>query len=570
MKRILLSATLMLALSFAAFWAVGQMEQSQKQQLPSLMPTGALLFIEAKDFSSLLSDWNRSNEKRAWLAGDDYQEFSRSRLFGRLSQAQDEFSSAAGIRTDDALLNSVAGTQSCLAVYDIGNLEFLYVTRMSQHDAESTPLWQIRAKFEQRSEGSSQFYVRQDPQSKRVAAFAATNGWLILGTREDLVATVLDHLQSSAGRSLADEAWYADSVKQASNAPCDLRMVLNLGKLVPSPYFRSYWIQQNITEMKQYSSAISDLYRSAQSYREERVLLRKPGVSSSISGDVSTLAALAPPDADFYSARAVSDPEIVLMALRDSLIEMKPSTPVQQWNAPPPPTETNAGSAAMLDVRIDQAPVIVPQSDPFNSLRALLRTTQPEQMLQVGSTIHSQNSNFVRIESGFVLLAAQSWDAKDVQQALSAALRPDLTVGQMGTGWIESSGNSGSYYALDGRVPVYFAVRGDRIYLTNSSALLERMLAIQPDATTAQQAGITYTAAFHHSEVDQQNFARLFKTLDWPGNVPEPNAGNQAPPFLSGNVESLSRMFGDTERETVVERDQGTKVLQTVSYDWEH
>lgn len=570
MKRILLSAVAVPALSFAAFWAIGQMEQPQNQPLPSLMPTGALLSIEAKDFSSLVSDWNRSTEKRAWLEGDDYQEFSRSRLFERLSQAQNEFSVAAGIRTDDALLNSVAGTQSCLAIYDIGNLEFLFVTHMSQHDAESTPLWQIRAKFEQRSERSSQFYVRRDPQSKRIAAFAAVNGWLILGTREDLVAGVLDRLQSSSGRSLVDEAWYADSVKQASRAPGDLRMVLNLDKLVPSPYFRSYWIQQNVTEMKQYSSAISDLYRSSRSYREERMLFRKPGVSSPVPGDVSTLAAIAPADADFYSARVISDPELVLAELRENLIEMKPSTPVQQWNAPPSPSEANVGSAAMLEVRIDHAPVVVPQTDPFDSLRALLRIAQPEQMLQMGSTIGSRNSNFVWIESGFVLLAAQSWDAKAVQQALSAALRPGLTVGQMGAGWIESSGNSGSYYALDGRVPVYFAVRGDLIYLTNSSALLERMLAIRPDATAAQQAGITYTAAFHHSESEQQNFARLFSRLDWAGNASGPRPGRQAPPFFSGNIESLSRMFRDVEHETVTERDQGERVLQTISYDWKH
>ena len=140
MKRILWSAISVLAFGAAAFWAVGQMEQSQTQQLPSLMPTGALLSIEARDFSSLLKDWNNSAEKRAWVDGDDYQEFSRSRLLERLSQAQDEFSAAAGIRTADSLLNAMAGKQSCLAIYDIGNLEFLYVTRMSQHDAENTPL----------------------------------------------------------------------------------------------------------------------------------------------------------------------------------------------------------------------------------------------------------------------------------------------------------------------------------------------------------------------------------------------------------------------------------------------
>jgi hypothetical protein len=39
-------------------------------------------------------------------------------------------------------------------------------------------------------------------------------------------------------------------------------MTLNLAAIVRSPYFRSYWVQQNITEMKQYTAALSDLYRT--------------------------------------------------------------------------------------------------------------------------------------------------------------------------------------------------------------------------------------------------------------------------------------------------------------------
>ncbi len=570
MKRILVSTISALAFGAAAFWAAGQMGQLQAPQLPSLMPTGALLYIEAKDFSSLLKDWNQSAEKRAWLAGDNYQEFSRSRLFQRLSQAQDDFSAAAGIRTNDSLLNSVAGTQSCLAIYDIGNLEFLYVTRMSEHDVENTPLWQLRSKFDQRSEGSAQFYVRQDPQSKRIAAFAAMNGWMIVGTREDLIAGVLDRLQSSNERSLADEVWYANSVRQASGTQGDLRMVLNLEKLVPSPYFRSYWVQQNVTEMKQYASAVSDLYRSPQTYREERVLLRKPGVSPQTAEDVSSLASLAPADTDFYSSQAVSDPETVLTVLRDTVLEMKPATAVQPWNAPPPPPVAQAGNATMLDVRIDQAPVVVAQSDPYDALRTLLHSVEPVQMLRVGSALASDTSGFIRIQSAVVIVGKHPWDAMNVQRAMSAALRPGLTAGQMGLRWVGRSNRSGSYFALDGRVQLYVAVRQDLLYFTNDAELLERMLALSQTTPAAQQSGLTYSAVFHHSAEEQKYFEALFSRLDQAGGVSGDQPVNQTPPFFSGNIESLSGMFRDMERETVTERDEGAKVLQSVSYDWKH
>src|SRR6185437_6697874 len=145
----------------------------------------------------------------------------------------------------------IAGKQSALGWYDIGKLEFLYITRLPSSSFEQSALWQARGKFEQRQSGGATFYVRTDPESKRTVAFAATGGWVILGTREDLVASALALVDGSHEQTLATEPWYLDLV-HAARAPGELRMALNLEKIVPSPYFRSYWIQQNITAMKQY------------------------------------------------------------------------------------------------------------------------------------------------------------------------------------------------------------------------------------------------------------------------------------------------------------------------------
>jgi hypothetical protein len=288
MKRLLETKHLLwgagaLLLGVGVVFAVGALEQAvkSKPELPSLLPEGALLYLEAKDFGSLLQDWNTSEEKRAWLSGDNHAAFSTSRLFGRLSQAQDEFSAAAGIPTGGSLLGKVAGKQSCLGLYDIGNLEFVYVTRLEQQAIESTPLWQTRGKFEQRNEAGTPFYVHKDAQSSRTAAFAARDGWLILGTREDLVAGVLDRLQGASSHSLSGEGWYAEAVQQATGERGDLRMVLNLDKIVPWPYFRSYWAERNITEMKQYASAVSDLYQLGRVIARSVCCCAAPGRRSS-------------------------------------------------------------------------------------------------------------------------------------------------------------------------------------------------------------------------------------------------------------------------------------------------
>src|SRR5208337_4792684 len=199
-------------------------------------------------------DWENSKEKQKWLASDNYQVFSRSRLFLRLQEAQRQFAVAAGAPPDMALLDSVAGGQSALALYDIGNLEFLYITRMPSARAMQNVLWTNREKFEPRKAAGIPYFIRTEPEKNRLVAFATSGDCLLLATLED-------------------ENWYKSAVSAAGRAG-DLRLVLNLPLLVKSPHFRSYWIQRNIAALKQYSAEVADIHRSETEIREERVLLK--------------------------------------------------------------------------------------------------------------------------------------------------------------------------------------------------------------------------------------------------------------------------------------------------------
>ena len=116
----------------------------------------------------MLHDWNASPEKRAWLDSANYEVFSRSRLFGRLHQAWQEFTAAAGFAPGMTMVESVAGGHSAVALYDIGKLEFLYISTEPAAHAMESILWQSRAKYESREAAGSPFYVRIDPASGRV------------------------------------------------------------------------------------------------------------------------------------------------------------------------------------------------------------------------------------------------------------------------------------------------------------------------------------------------------------------------------------------------------------------
>src|SRR5256885_1240332 len=253
MKRnLILSAicgTVVLAATAAVIMQVAGPSALSSRPLAQVMPAGSLLYIEAKDFSSLLKDWNASPEKQNWLKSDNHQVFSRSKLFLRLKHDQGEFAAAAGFPPDMAMLDQVAGSESAFAVYDIGKLEFLYVTRMPEAHAAESVLWQKRGDYQPRKAGEASYYVRVEPESKRTVAFAVSGDYLLLSTREDLLAGALTLLGGKGTNPLSGEGWYTKAVAAAAKAG-DLRMVLNLDAIVATPQFNSYWIQENVAEIK--------------------------------------------------------------------------------------------------------------------------------------------------------------------------------------------------------------------------------------------------------------------------------------------------------------------------------
>ena len=359
MKRMLI--VLCAAVAGASLvWAAYRATSPPETALTKFVPAGPLLYLEAKDFSSLLGDWNSSTQQKHWIRGDNYQVFSRSRLFLRLKGAGDQFAAAAGFPPDLDFLSQVSGQHSVLAVYDIGKLQFLYITYLPSARSMQTSLWQSRAKFEPRNAGGANFYLRRDPESQREVAFAVAGDYLLLATREDLMAEALQLVSGKTDRTMETDQWWAQSIA-ASGPPGDLRMALDMANLVPNGYFRTYWVQQNITDLTQYSAAVSDLYRMGKQYREERVLIRKraPEQVSPAAGleAAADLSRLVPNDAGMYVSAANPSADSCLELLQTKLLapHFGPA-PASQFAPQVQLTSGEPGTSSDLETRIDQAP----------------------------------------------------------------------------------------------------------------------------------------------------------------------------------------------------------------------
>jgi hypothetical protein len=565
MKRI----AIILCISFTCAglgWAAYRVATPSTSPLSKFVPAGPLLYLEAQDVSSLLSDWNSSAQKKQWIESSNYEVFSRSRLFLRLKGASDQFAAAAGLPPNMNFLAQVSGRHSVLALYDIGNLQFLYITYLPSAKSMETTLWQTRAKFETRNAGGADFYVRRDPESQREVAFAVSGDYLLLATREDILAGALQLMAGKQDRTVESEPWWLQTTSATGSAG-DLRLVLDLGKLVPNGYFRTYWVQQNITDLSQYSAAVTDLFRSGTQYREERVLIRKkePEQTASAEGEAAAaeVTRLVPDNAGVYVAIANPSADSAFALLENKLLapHLGPA-PVSQLAPQVQLTSGEQGGGSDLETRIDQAPAQHPAGQQSSALKELLEKTPILASLQVQSTERDNAGVFVRIRSSVVLVGATDWGETAVQSALADFVRPGLTAGQFGVGWQPRTG----YEEFDGVWPLAVAVRGKYLVLSDSSTLMESLLA-NFSRKSDRKAG-DLLAGFNHDQ-ERENFGRLSGLIDRPNGI-ETNAqgGEHEPQFFSGNMASLSKTLAGVSAERIELRSDGGKVHQTVTYEW--
>jgi len=563
MKRIAILSFLALALAGLG-WGTYQ-AASPRVPLSKYMPAGPLLYLDAKDFSSLLDDWNDSPQKRQWVRSDNYEVFSRSRLFLRLKGAGDQFATAAGLPPSMDFLAQVAGRNSALAIYDIGKLQFLYITELPSARSMRTALWQTRAKFEPRNAGGVDFYVRKDSESQREVAFAVSGDYLLLATREDLMAGALHLMAGTQGHTVETESWWTQSTAAAGESG-DLRMVLDMQNLVPNGYFRTYWAQQNITELSQYSAAISDLFRSSKEYREDRVLIRKKESAVSAEGmaAVADLSRLVPDDAGVFVASANPTPDACFALLETKLLapHIGPA-PAAQISPQVQLTSGEQGSSSDLETRIDEPPSLNAGSTQAGAeLKRLLERNSATASLQIQSSQKGQAGVFIRMHSLIVLSAASDWNTAEVHSALAEFVQPSLTAANLGFGWMQKNG----YEQLNGLWPLTIAVRGKYLVASDDAALVEQVI---PNFNRkSDRKPLELFAGFQHGR-ERTNFVRFASLVDRPGSAaPSGSASGREPEFFSGNMASLSATFADVSSEKIEVRSEGSRVMQSITYDW--
>ncbi|MBL8232845.1 MAG: hypothetical protein JNL98_30380 [Bryobacterales bacterium] len=542
-----------LILGAVAIWLVAQ---PSAKPLASITPPGAVLYIEAKNFGALLTEWNASAEKRAWLASTNHEVFSRSRLFLRLGDVYDEYAKAVGLPPDMNLLNSVAGAESALAVYDINSLEFLYVTRLASARAMQSVVWQVREKFAQRSASGVTYYAKTDGASKRTAAFAIAGDLLLLATREDALTAALALNAGAQGAPVATEPWFVDALKEAGSAG-EVRMVTNMERLVRAPAFRSYWVQRNVADMRQYRAAISDIRREGNEFKEERVLLRAEAAPAPDITALRELSRLVSPSATVYRAWAKPDAEAAAKWISARLLN--PGTTIAARTEMAPNVSAGpgiAGDESDLETRLD-SPASEANENVFREvpLRDLLLANRPLAMLSMHQLRTQSDQVFVNHDTVIALRAGSAWNATPVRDALVQSLSRVISTSAIGMQWRDQQGIA----ELDGLHPLAIQVQGNVLLISNRA---EAIRSLASGSSAVQwPANVSYVAGYRVGP-EVASVERMMRLIEFPGR----DASGGEPPLFSANLPSLARSLRRLQAVTVAEQDQGRAVRQSVSY----
>ena len=361
-------------------------------------------------------------------------------------------------------------------------------------------------------------------------------------------------------------------------------MVLNLDRLVPTPYFRSYWIPRNITQMKQYRAAVADLYREPGQFREERALLPKnpepaPALSA-IEPALETLAALAPATGVFQATRT-DDPAAAIAALEDKLLGSIPISESPLTDAPDPSlTPAESGSDTDLETSIDTPAPAAASAATDSALTRAFTSAGLNAILTYSSASlpATPEGLWIPIHSAVLLRATSAWNPQTLQTALQESLRGTLTASTLGIEFHSETVAGHILYSLTGPKPLLFALRsstalGQLLFLSDDRALLLQLLQ-KPGSTALSASSAVYLAGFDHAS-QRASYARLTGLIDGRKTLRSAErsafaADTQAsPPFFSGNLRSLSDSFVALTGEHITERRNGATIRQTVVYSWQ-
>jgi hypothetical protein len=232
------------------------------------VPPDALVYLEVSDFSGRLQQFLQTEFAKKFPETRAFKDFTTTKLYNKLSDRIAELEQATGFGLSLERISELAGGRSAFALYDVGELKFVFLTRMPFEKAAATALWDLRSQFEERVVEGVNYYFKEDPDGRTALMFAIVGDTLIAGTDLQRFEASLKLLKGGGDSLAASEAF-------SGALPPDFKfndafLFLDQEKVAETPHFRSYWIYGNQEELRRINRAVINLRFDANGIAETR------------------------------------------------------------------------------------------------------------------------------------------------------------------------------------------------------------------------------------------------------------------------------------------------------------
>src|SRR6185503_13966252 len=125
--------TALLVLICVALIVYARSNRSNKNaySLAGDLPRGALVYAQFENLPELIKQWEQSQLKDRYLSSTNYQQLQHRHLALKLISRWEEFNNALGFSVDLASIGSSTDGAAAVALYDIGQLDLLFVAPTS-------------------------------------------------------------------------------------------------------------------------------------------------------------------------------------------------------------------------------------------------------------------------------------------------------------------------------------------------------------------------------------------------------------------------------------------------------
>jgi hypothetical protein len=568
------------------------------------LPRGALVYAQFANLPELINHWDQSRLKERYFGSTSYQQLQHRHLALKLISRWEEFNNALGFPVDMTAIGSSTEGPAAVAIYDIGQLDLLFVAPISDQKAALTQFFTSKDRFEQTETPDGTPYYRQTVEAdrgrqKQVIAFATVNGRFLLGTNEKLFIRAIANINGRAKKdSIADDPTFRTLSRKMN--PHFATVWVDQTQLNADYYFKHYWLMQNVAELKHIRAGIFDLERQPSKWIERREFLTTMPVERSdstiTSAELQQLYSRTPEDAPFVKLRSLaSAPELTGKMIRDTLFDspVAPESIARSWSWYSyssddfyPIGDDDYGSydrysylGAGYDTAIDDpydarvSERVEPGRNPLamelerqflSGLQNVVNPARPS-AVAVATTPHMTNGPlFVEFRKVaiFTLRSPGNLRRELLEQTVAQGAQGRLTVVNSGSQpkWESRSDAGLAWRSLN--LPmlgweICYAVKDNLLIVANSNELMKTVLISR---NRNEASGFSATAEVGELTIirfdrRKESFDDIVNVLDsdarkWRerGSNPSDNSIQGSQEFFSGNISSLLNVASDVRR----------------------